>query len=48
MLLSALKLAFAVSTGLVGGYVNRSLGVEWGIPMAVGYLLGAMFWRYSR
>lgn len=47
-MLTALKVIFAVATGLVGGYVNRSLGAEWGIPMALGYLLGATLWRYLK
>jgi len=39
------KFLIAVSAGLVGGFVNQRLGVEWGLAMLVGVALG--FWLSS-
>ena len=32
----------ALATGLIGGFVHHSLGVQWGLPMLAG--LGLGFW----
>ena len=44
MLEVSIKLAISVATGMIGGYVHHTLGVQWGLPMlaglAIGFLLG--------
>ena len=44
MLILILKGFFAVATGMVGGYVHRGLGLQWGILLMAGYFLGYWLW----
>ncbi|MBI5116509.1 hypothetical protein HZA56_08565 [Candidatus Poribacteria bacterium] len=48
MLILILKALFAVATGMVGGYVHRSLGVAWGVLLMGGYFLGFWLWKYMQ
>lgn len=47
-MLLVLKAIFAVATGMVGGYVHRGLGVQWGILLMLGYVFGFWVWKFLR
>ena len=43
-----IQILFAFATGLVGGYVFRSIGVPWAFALVVGYGLGVWLQGYLR
>lgn len=36
----SIQVVVAVATGMIGGYVHHTLGVQWGLPMIAGLAIG--------